>query len=57
MTPHSLFFIRVCVVVCARARAYEDFEYLAERLLEFIKARGMTTPHLLEIMEKPETTI
>jgi hypothetical protein len=38
------------------ARAYEDFEYLAEKLLEYTTARGMTGTRLREIMEKPGTT-
>jgi hypothetical protein len=39
------------------ARAYENFEYLAERLLEHRQARGAIGERPLEIRENPGTTI
>ncbi len=39
------------------ARAYENFEYLAERLLEHRQARGEIGKRVLEIRENPGTTI
>ncbi len=38
------------------ARAYEDWEYLAERLLEYTDSRGERGEYLRDFMEKPGTT-
>ena len=38
-------------------RAYEDWEYLAEKLFEFIKSRGIEGSRGDELRESPGTTI
>jgi hypothetical protein len=37
-------------------RAYEDWEYLAERLFEYTQAKGETGRRVIELREKPGTT-